>query len=175
MINFYHRFIPNCASILEPLNSMLTLPSKSKRALNWTNATKVAFTDIKKALAKATLLAHPKPHAPTCIMADASDRTVGAVLQQRIGDGWQPIAYFSRKLRHPETQYSTFDRELLTVYLAIKHFRHFVEGRGFYVLTDHKPLTFALSTNSDNYTRRQIRHLDYISQFTDNIRHVKGE
>ena len=31
------------------------------------------------------------------------------------------------------------------------------------------------STNSDKYTPRQVRHLDYISQFTDNIRHVKGE
>ena len=72
-------------------------------------------------------------------------------------------------------RYSTFDRELLAVYLAIKHFHHFVEGREFYVLTDHKPLTFALSTNSDKYTPRQVRHLDYISQFTGNIRHVKGE
>ena len=34
------------------------------------------------------------------------------------------------------------------VYLAIKHFRHFVEWWTFYILTDHKPLTFALSTNS---------------------------
>ena len=107
-------------------------------------------------------------------MSDASDRAVGAVLQQQIGGGWQPIAYFSRKLRPPETRYSTFDRELLAMYLAIKHFRHFIEGREFYVLTDHKPLTFALSTNSDKYTPRQIRHLDYISQFTGDIRHVNG-
>ena len=27
------------------------------------------------------------------------------------------------------------------VYLAIKHFRHLVEGRSFFVVTDHKPLT----------------------------------
>ena len=175
MINFYHRFIPNCAAILEPLNSMLILSTKSKQTLNWTDATTAAFTDTKEALAKATLLAHPKPHALTCIMTDASDRAVGAVPQQRFGDGWQPIAYFSRKLRPPETRYSTFDRELLAVYLVIKHFRHFVEGREFYVRTDHKPLTFALSTNSDKYTPRQVRHLDYISQFTGNIRHVKGE
>ena len=32
----------------------------------------------------------------------------------------------------------------LAVYLAIKHFQHFVEGREFHVLTDHKPLTYAL-------------------------------
>ena len=36
------------------------------------------------------------------------------------------------------------------------------------------PLTFALSTASDKYTPRQIRHLDYIAQFTTVIRHVPG-
>jgi hypothetical protein len=69
------------------------------------------------------------------------------------------------------TRYSTFDEELLPIYLAIKHFRHFIEGRE---LTDHKPLTFALSTHSDKYTPRHMRHLDFISQFTADIRHVGG-
>ena len=40
------------------------------------------------------------------------------------------------------------------------------------VLTDHKPLTQALLASSDKYTPRQVRHLDYISQFTSDIRHV---
>ena len=60
------------------------------------------------------------------------------------------------------------------MYLSIKHFRHLVEGREFHVVTDHKPLTFALATSSDKYTPRQIRHLDYITQFTSDIRHIAG-
>ena len=51
-----------------------------------------------------------------------------------------PSLFFSRKMTPAETRYSTFDRELLAVYLSIKHFRHFLEGRTFHVLTDHKPL-----------------------------------
>jgi len=107
-------------------------------------------------------------------MTDASDSAVGAVLQQLINSQWCPIAFFSKKLQPAETRYSTFDRELLAIYLAIKHFLHFIEGRTFHVITDHKPLTFTLSSHSDKYTPRQIRHLDYISQFTNDIRHVKG-
>ena len=142
----------------------------------WSEEATVAFTTVKEALAKATLLSHLKPAAPTIIITDASDVAVGAVLQQEIDDQWCPIAYFSRKLKPAETRYSTFDRELLTIYLAIKHFCHFVEGCTFHVLTNHKSLVYALSTHSDSYTPRQILHLDYISQFTNDryIRHIKG-
>ena len=60
-----------------------------------------------------------------------------------------------------------------SVCLAIKHFQHFVGGRDFHIVTDHKPLTFALKSNH-NHSPRQLRHLDFISQFTNDIRHVKG-
>ena len=35
-------------------------------------------------------------------------------------------------------------------------------------------MTHTLSSQSDRYTPQQIRHMDYISQFTTNIKHVKG-
>nr|VZI31480.1 unnamed protein product [Spirometra erinaceieuropaei] len=73
-----------------------------------------------------------------------------------------------------ETRYSTFGRELLVIYLAVKHFRHFLEGCDFTVFTDHKPMTFALCSHSDKYNPREIAHLDYISQFTTDIRHIGG-
>ena len=174
LVNFYHRFVPNCAAILVPLNSMLSSAQHSQAPLNWSPAGESAFTRIKDALADASLLVHPIPDAPTCIVTDASDTAVGAVLQQLIGDDWSPIAFFSKKLQPSETRYSAFDRELLAAYLAIKYFRHFVEGRSFHILTDHKPLTYALRKNSDRLSPLQIRHLDYISQFTSDIRHIQG-
>ena len=107
-------------------------------------------------------------------MTDASDTAVGAVLQQYTRGSWRPISFFSRKLSPAENRYSTFDRELLAVYLAIRHFRHHLEGRHFHVLTDHKPLTYALNSRSDRHSPRQAHQLDYISQFTSIIRHVHG-
>ena len=85
-----------------------------------------------------------------------------------------PHCFLFKEVKQSETRYSTYDRELLAIYLAIKYFRHFIEGRTFTVYTDHKPLTYSLSSTSDRYTPRQICHLDYISQFTTNIVHING-
>ncbi len=164
MVNFYHRFLPG---IMRPLNSHITGNRDHAKILTWDSPTDSAFRQCKDMLANATLLHHPKPDATTSIATDASDMAVGAVLQQLIDNAWCPLAYFSKKLQPAETKYSTFDRELLAVYLSIKHFRHFVEGREFHVLTDHKPLTFSLNTRADKHSPRQARHLSYISQFTD--------
>ena len=137
-------------------------------SLTWNDDAIAAFRNTKEALATASLLSYPAPDAPTCLMTDAS------VLQQHIEGSWHPISCFSKKMTSTEKHYSTFDREVLAVYLAIKHFRHFLECRQFHVFTDYKPLTFALNTHSDRHSPRQAQQLDYISQFTSNIRHVQG-
>ena len=87
----------------------------------------------------------------------------------------QPLAFFSRKLRKQETKYSAFDRELLVMHLAVRHFRYFLEERHFVIFTDHKPLTFAFSKVSDTWSARQQRQLSAISEFTTDVRHIAGK
>ncbi|BHF77212.1 hypothetical protein SprV_0502031600 [Sparganum proliferum] len=60
MVNYYHRFLPHGATILQPLNSLLT---HSKKTLVMTEEAVKSFNDVKAALAKATLLAHPRSDA----------------------------------------------------------------------------------------------------------------
>ena len=175
LINFYHHFIPRCATILTPLNSILKSTAPNNHELQWTNDAIAAFQEIKDALVNATLLVHPQPDAPINIMTDASDIAIGAVLQQYLDGQWCPLSYFSRKLSPTEQRYSTFDRELLAVYCAIRHFRHYLEAREFHVLTDHKPLIHSLKSKPDKRSPRQVRHLDFISQFTSDIRYVAGQ
>ncbi|GFN84906.1 Pol polyprotein [Plakobranchus ocellatus] len=99
----------------------------------------MAFASCKEALAEATMLSHPKHGAHISLTTDASDQAVGGVFEQYVNGIWQPLAFFSKRLRPPEMRYSTFDRELLALYLAITHFRFFLEGRSFTAYTDHKP------------------------------------
>nr|VZI22700.1 unnamed protein product [Spirometra erinaceieuropaei] len=135
-----------------------------------------AFEEAKKALADATMLHHlsSDAHAQLILTTDASSSAVGAVFHQNVNNQLQPLAFFSQKLQPTQTRYSTFSRELLAIYMAIRHFRHLLEGRDFSVHTDHKPLTYALKAKPDRYPPREVRHLDYISQFTADIRYVRG-
>ena len=104
---------------MQPFISLLKGKSQS---LTWTDDATASFNTTKDARANASLLAYPIPDAPTCLMTDASDMAVGAVLQQNVNGTWQPISFFSRKMTPAETHYSTFHHELLAVYLAVKHF-----------------------------------------------------
>ena len=174
LVNFYHRFISNGATLLQPLHMLLKQTKCPSDSAAWTDETTTVSETVKQALANATLLIHPVTNAPTNIMTDASDVAVGAVLQQYINGQWCPLSFFSKALKPAETRYSTYDRELLAIYLAIRRIRYFLEGRHFHVLTDHKPLIYALSSRPDRHSPWQVRHLNFISQFTTDLRHIQG-
>ena len=173
----YHRFVPGAAALLRPLSSLITKKSskKSVRPVQWTDSALAAFDAVKAKLAAATRLAHPVPGAELSVQVDASDSGAGGVLQQYVDGSWTPLSYFSKTLKPAETRYSTFGRELLAVYLAVKHFRHSLEGRHFTIFTDHKALVSAVSSGSSTYSPREIRHLDFICQLTTDVRHVPGK
>ncbi|GFU59145.1 retrovirus-related Pol polyprotein from transposon 17.6 [Trichonephila clavipes] len=153
LLNFYRRFLPKAAEQQYLLSE---------------------FLKGSKALADAALLAHPSPSAPLALHVDASDYAIGGALHQVVDSELQPLAFFSRKLTSSEKSYSAYDRELLAIYSAIRHFRYMLEARDFTVFTDHKPLTYAFRQKSDKCSPRQIRQLDFISQFTTNIVHIPG-
>jgi cleavage and polyadenylation specificity factor subunit 1 len=50
-----------------------------------------------------------------------------------------------------------------------------LEARHFIIFTDHKPITYAFQQKRDKCSPRQFNHLDFIAQFTTDIRHISGE
>ena len=155
-VNFYHRFLPGFAAVLTPLHALTTSAPTQKHVLDWRPEHLRAFTQAKESLSRATILVHPDPSAILSVTADASDVAVGAVLGQ--GAAQDPLAFFSKKLSAAESKYSAFDRELLALYLAVKHFHPHVEGRSFVIYTDHKPLCGAIHSHAER-SPRQTRHL----------------
>ena len=100
--------------------------------------------------------------------------TVGGCLDQFHDGSWHPLAFFSKKLTTAERKYATFDRVLLALYLGIKRFRCYVEGRSFTAFTDHKPLVGTM-TNAVDRSPRQTRHLSFVAEFTNDVQHVSGQ
>ena len=151
-------------------------PSKKGQSvtLDWTPEADAAFPSAKEALSRVSTLCFPSPGANISISTDASSIGVGAVPQQHVGDGSKPVAFFSKNITPTEAKYSTFDRELPAIYCAIKRFRYFVEGQQFHVFIDHETLTAIFHKNKSTYTRRQLRHIEYVSQFTMDIFYIKA-
>jgi cleavage and polyadenylation specificity factor subunit 1 len=100
---------------------------------------------------------------------------MGAVLLQCVDNAWQHPGFFSKKLNPAQQKYNAYDLELLAVYEAVKHFRHMLETRHFTIFTDHKPITYAFQQKRDKCSPRQFNHLDFIAQFTTDVRHISGQ
>lgn len=176
MYNFYRRFIPRASQIQAPLNTVLAGNKKrGSETIVMTLEMMEALAACKISLAEAAMLAHPNHNAELGLQTDASDTAIGAVLQQRRGKHWEPLAFFSRRLNTAQKKYSPYDRELLAIYDSIRHFRHMLEARTFTIFTDHKPLTYAFSSRRDKCSPRQFRYLDLISQFSTDIQFVAGK
>ena len=173
LINFYRRFLPKITEVLVPLTDLTKIKGINPK-VPWTALCQTAFEEAKRRLASAIKLHHPQPRAPTSITTDASEVAVGAELAQRDAEGcWRPVAFFSRRLHPAETKYSPFDREVLGVYLTIRHFRHFLQGHSFTIFSDAKGLSTAISSAADK-SPQQTRPLSFISEFSTDIQYIAG-
>ncbi|KAI8434016.1 hypothetical protein MSG28_012167 [Choristoneura fumiferana] len=174
VLNFYRRFIKNAAETQAPLHNLLKNGVKGNDPVPWTPEADAAFESCRQSLARATRLTHPRQNCELALFTDASDTAMGAALHQKTNNDWEPIAFFSKKMTSAQSRYSAYDKELLAIYQAIHHFRHWLEGRHFTVFTDHRPLTFAFQQKPEKCTPRQFRHLEFIAQFTTDIKHISG-
>jgi len=171
-VNYYHRFIPNAAQLQSPLFELASSVKQKDGQLHWSPETRLAVDQSRNALADTLFLCHTSTDAELRLCTDASNTTIGAVLEQFIVETWKPLGFFSRKLTSAQARYSIFDRELLAAYLATRHFLHLIEGRHIVLLTDHKPLTHMFSVKTHKYSDRQLRHISFIAQFVQQIEHI---
>ena len=104
LVNHCRKYIRGLASIALPMTRLMS----EKEPFLWGADQQQAFQTLKDALCSSPVLRLYDPDKPIRVVTDASDWAVGAVLLQDFGDGWQPIAYDSVKLKPAETRYSTY-------------------------------------------------------------------
>ncbi|XP_052479639.1 uncharacterized protein LOC105800995 [Gossypium raimondii] len=96
---FYRRFIKNFSKVAEPLCQLL---QKDKK-FEFDPKCKEAFDTLKQKLVSAPIVQPPDWKYPFEIMCDASERSVGAVLGQRIDKEPNVICYASKTLDAAQT------------------------------------------------------------------------
>ena len=169
LAGYYRRFIPGYSKIAKPLSSI----TSSKVEFIWTAEQQNAFDTLKEALTSAPLLIYPDFTMEFVVTTDASDVAIGAILSQgKIGED-KPIAYASRVLNKAERNYSTTEKELLAIVWAVKHFRPYVYGTPFKVITDHKALTWLFRVQDPG--SRLIRWRILLAEYDYEIVHKSGK
>ena len=138
LIGFYRKFINNFSDIAKPLTDLL----KKDKEFLWTSLQQHAFETLRRTLTTKPLLIYPDFEREFILTTDSSNFALGAILSQgEIGND-KPISYASRTLNRAEQNYSTTEREALAIVWATNYFRHYLYGRKFTIVTDHRPLTW---------------------------------
>jgi RNase H-like domain found in reverse transcriptase len=114
---FYLWMIPKLSKTKAPLHDLLSKSDINKK-ITLNASQKQAFYSIKQKLNEIINM-EPIDHKKDLILCtDASKTAVGTSLNHEINGRLAPIAFFSRKLTVAEQKYSTFDRELLAIYIV---------------------------------------------------------
>ena len=125
-ISYYRHCLPplklqgatkNAAEILQPLYTAATckLPPRKSFKTYWSEnqeELQEAFKNAKELLMNACRLTFPDPSLPIAITGDASQKSIGCVLEQWDGVNWRPLSFFSKHLDKSHQNWSTFRREL---------------------------------------------------------------
>lgn len=137
LVNFVNRYIPHMATITNPLNQLTHKGTK----FQWNSVHQQAFDEIKKILKRDETLGFYNPDFETYVIADGSPVGLGAVLVQKNEAGqFKIIHYASKTLTATEKKYAQTEREALALVWGCEKFYHYLYGKSFYLITDHKPL-----------------------------------
>ena len=135
LTGYYRTFVKGYGLIAAPLIALLR-----KDSFTWTPAASKAFQLLKDAMSSPSVLALPDFTKPFVVECDASGLGVGAVLMQN----QRPIAYNSQALKGKALAFSTYEKELLALVVAVKKWRPYLLGRPFVIKTNHQSLKYLL-------------------------------
>ena len=135
LAGYYRKFIHNYGSIAAPLTALL-----KRDGFAWSDEVAAAFVALKAAVTTMPVLGMPDFAKPFVVECDASSHGFGAVL---IRDG-HPIAFYSRPVAPRHRALAAYERELIGLVQAVRHWRPYLCGRSFVVRTDHYSLKYLL-------------------------------
>ena len=146
--SFYRRWIPSFSRIASPMINL----TKLGVPFVWSAACQEAFESLKGSLCKEPLINYPSsdPDDRYCLEVDASSIALGATLNQYINGKLHTIEYCSKALNKSQSRYCSCFLEFMSVWFAIKHWRHYLFGHGVVTIkTDCSALRYLLHSTRE--------------------------
>ena len=147
LTGYYRRFVKNYGILAKPLTQLLT-----HKHFTWTEVAQSAFTALKQAMTTTLVLGLPDFSAPFIVETDACDSGIGAVLIQHS----QPIAFLNKALGPSHRHLSIYEKEFLTLIMAVERWRSYLQFQEFIIRTDHKSLAYLTEQNLHS----ELQHKD---------------
>ena len=185
IFGFYRKYVLGYSVIIEPLEELKTqllksAPRKGRQRQNFGSRTslelndshRLAWDQLKKALADAPILAIPDFSKPFILYSDGSKEFgYGIALHQLDEDGKErPVLFLSKRLSPAERNYWATELEVGALVWGISKLRHYLDGNKMTVYTDHTAVKNLFEGTTP--TRRNDRLTSwalFLSQFRDNM------
>ena len=132
LASYFRKFVPKFSQTMKPLYA-LTSGSKN---ITWSDRHEKIRQQIVSVLTDAPVLMIFAPNYPIELHTDASSEGYGAILMHKVEGKNRVIEYYSKRTTPTESRYHSYELETLAVVNAVKHFRHYLHGREFLVVTD---------------------------------------
>jgi hypothetical protein len=187
MLNYYHTYVNNFATIASPLSSLLTgrIKKKDPSPIKWTTECDASLTTIKQALIDAFLVV-PIDSDQFLMETDASDHGVAAVVSVKRGDQWHPVEFASKKFTQTQKRWPVREKEAFAIIYGLQKFDYLLRGREFSVHTDHQSLQWIMDARAGKLSRwacllaeypmkvfykkgSSLQHIDYFSRYAEDV------
>ena len=148
MAGYYRKFC-NFSVIAEPLTNLFSKWTK----FNWNNDWQKVFDTLKAILKNEPVLLAPNFAKEFKLTVDTCDTGAGSVLLQENSNGVDhPVCHFSKKFRKYQKNYTTVEKECLSLNLSLQHFEIYLTSSSapIIVVSDHNPLTFINKMKNKN-------------------------
>ncbi|GJP55553.1 hypothetical protein CLOM_g14511 [Closterium sp. NIES-68] len=168
-LNYYRRSIPNLSKRAHRLNQLL----REGQTWKWGPEEEQARRDLLEAIKAGTVLQLPRRDLPFTLYTDWSSTGMGAVLCQEVEGEEQVVAYASRSCTATEANYSSYEGEGLAAVWGVTHFRAYLQGQRYTLITDHQPLLWLMTNGS--LTGRNARWAMRLQEYDFIIKHRAGK
>ncbi len=164
--NFYRRFIKNFSKIV---HSLIQLTQKEV-IFEWNHACQTIFDHMKKRMTEASILRHFDQNRKTILETDSFNYVNNDILSQYDDEETLHLMiYYSKNLSFAECNYEIYDKKLLAIIRAFKHWRSELKltELSIKMFIDHQALT-SLMKNKE-LSRRQMRWVQKLADFNFKI------